>query len=503
MTNEKVLIVDDEKLVRWSLRQKCEEWGYQVSEAENGSDGLRLARNESPDLVLLDVRLPDMNGLQVLQRLKQAGDARAIIMITADPQLEDVKQALKQGAYDFIGKPIDYDELRVAVKNALEATQLRTENETLKEEVLQRRRAAYHDVIGESPKMHDLMSFVNKVASSEATTILIQGESGTGKDLISRAIHFESRRKDKPLIVINCSAIPETLMEAELFGHEKGAFTDAKAMKKGLFEQADGGTLFLDEIGELSGLLQAKLLRVLEEQVIRRVGGVKDQEVDVRVIAASNRDLERAVREGQFRQDLYYRLAIISLFLPPLRDRREDILPLVQFFIGRYNTRFRKSVRGITPETRELLSKYDWPGNVRELKNAIERAMILEDDDMLRPVYLPFSVGSPLSSLTAFEVSSGGNVAAGPGFGSPSFSAPPETQVVNGKNLPRLSIPEGGTSLEEIERTFVELAMHQANRNQTQAAKLLDISRDALRYKLKKFGLIHSEDEEVSSNSQP
>ena len=431
----------------------------------------------------------------MLQRLKQAGDARAVIMITADPQLEDVKQALKQGAYDFIGKPIDYDELRVAVKNALEATQLRSENETLKKEVLQRRRAAYHDVVGESQKMQDLMSFVNKVASSEATTILIQGESGTGKDLISRAIHFESRRKDKPLIVINCSAIPETLMEAELFGHEKGAFTDAKSMKKGLFEQADGGTLFLDEIGELSGLLQAKLLRVLEEQVIRRVGGVKDQEVDVRVIAASNRDLERAVREGQFRQDLYYRLAIISLFLPPLRDRREDILPLVHFFIERYNQRFRKSVRGITPETRELLTKYDWPGNVRELKNAIERAMILEDDDMLRPVYLPFSVGSPLSSLTAFEVSSGGNVAAGSALILP----PPETQVVNGKNLPRLSIPEGGTSLEEIERTFVEMAMQQANRNQTQAAKLLDISRDALRYKLKKFGLMHSEDEEVST----
>jgi transcriptional regulator with PAS, ATPase and Fis domain len=244
--------------------------------------------------------------------------------------------------------------------------------------------------------------------------------------------------------------------------------------------------------------LQAKLLRVLEEQVIRRVGGVRDQEVDVRVIAASNRDLERAVREGQFRQDLYYRLAIISLFLPPLRDRREDILPLVHFFIERYNRRFRKAVRGITPETRDLLSSYDWPGNVRELKNAIERAMILEDDDMLRPVYLPFSVGSPLSSLTAFEVSSGGNVAAGtPGVVTPSHS---EVQVVNGKNLPRLSIPEGGTSLEEIERTFVEMAMHQANRNQTQAAKLLDISRDALRYKLKKFGLIHSEDEEVGAS---
>jgi two-component system, NtrC family, response regulator AtoC len=343
--------------------------------------------------------------------------------------------------------------------------------------------------------MQDLMSFVNKVASSEATTILIQGESGTGKDLISRAIHFESRRKDKPLIIINCSAIPETLMEAELFGHEKGAFTDAKAMKKGLFEQADGGTLFLDEIGELSGLLQAKLLRVLEEQVIRRVGGVRDQEVDVRVIAASNRDLERAVREGTFRQDLYYRLAIISLFLPPLRDRREDILPLVNFFIERYNRRFRKNVRGITPETRDLLTKYDWPGNVRELKNAIERAMILEDDEVLRSDYLPFSVGSPLSSLTAFEHSSGGNVAAGAAAGVAPSPQQPEFQIVNGKTLPRLSIPECGTSLEEIEHCLVEMAMSQANRNQTQAAKLLDISRDALRYKLKKFGLMHSEEE--------
>jgi DNA-binding NtrC family response regulator len=494
MPSEKVLVVDDERLVRWSLRQKCEEWGYQVIEAENGADGLRLAHNESPDLVLLDVRLPDLNGLQVLQRLKQAGDARAVIMITADPQLEDVKQALKQGAYDFIGKPIDYDELRVAVKNALEATMLRTENEKLKKEVLQRRRAAYHDVVGQSQRMKDLMSFVNKVASSEATTILIQGESGTGKDLISRAIHFESRRKDKPLIVINCSAIPETLMEAELFGHEKGAFTDAKAMKKGLFEQADGGTLFLDEIGELSGLLQAKLLRVLEEQVIRRVGGVKDQEVDVRVIAASNRDLERAVREGNFRQDLYYRLAIISIFLPPLRERRDDILPLVQFFIERYNKRFRKSVRGITQETRDLLLRYEWPGNVRELKNAIERAMILEEEDLLRPLYLPFSVGSPLSGLTAFEVSSGS---------APASNGVPAPAEVNGKRLPRLSIPEGGTSLEEIERSFVEMAMQQSNRNQTQAARLLDISRDALRYKLKKFGLMHAEEEEVGSPPAP
>ena len=296
MPSEKVLIVDDEKLVRWSLRQKCEEWGYHVLEADNGSAALRVAHNESPDLVLLDVRLPDASGIEILEQLKKSGDARAVIMITADPQLEDVKTALKLGAYDFVGKPLDFDELAVAVKNALETTRLRSEVESLRGEM--RRRTGYHNVIGVSQKMSELLGFVSKIATSEATTILVQGESGTGKDLIAKAIHYQSRRQEKPFVAINCSAIPETLMEAELFGHERGAFTDAKAMKKGLFEMADGGTLFLDEIGELSPLLQAKLLRVLEDQVIRRVGGVRDMQVDVRVIAASNRDLERAVREN-------------------------------------------------------------------------------------------------------------------------------------------------------------------------------------------------------------
>ncbi len=473
------MIVDDERLVRWSLRQKCEEWGYHVVEAEAGEPGLKLAAHESPDLVLLDVRLPDISGLEVLSQLKKNGDARAVIMITADPQLDDIKTALKLGAYDFVGKPLDFDELNVAVKNALETTRLRTEVQSLRGEV--RRRTGYHEVIGSSAKMTELMAFVRKVAASEATTILIQGESGTGKDLIAKAIHYESSRQEKPFIAINCSAIPETLMEAELFGHEKGAFTDAKAMKKGLFEAADGGTLFLDEIGELSPLLQAKLLRVLEDQVIRRVGGVRDMQVDVRVIAASNRDLEKAVREGQFRQDLYYRLAIIAIFIPPLRDRKDDILPLVDFFIERYSRKFKKAVRGITADTRRLLMGHSWPGNVRELKNSIERAMILEDEQLLHSVYLPFSVAES-GGLTAFERTS---------------SAEAGQQLPNGRNLPRLYIPDGGTSLEEVERTMVELAMKQSNNNQTHAARLLDISRDALRYKLKKFGLIHVEDEEV------
>ena len=483
MPAEKILVVDDERLVRWSLRQKCEEWGYGVIEAAGGEPGLRLAQQESPDLILLDVRLPDLNGIQVLEQLKKNGDARAVIMITADPQLEDVKNALKLGAYDFVGKPLDFEELRVTIRNALEATRLRGEVQTLRGEV--RRRTGYHEVIGVSPKMTELMSFVRKVAESEATTILIQGESGTGKDLIAKAIHYESNRRDKPFVPINCSAIPETLMEAELFGHERGAFTDAKQMKKGLFETADGGTLFLDEIGELSPLLQAKLLRVLEDQVIRRVGGVRDMQVDVRVIAASNRDLERAVREETFRQDLYYRLAVIAIFIPALRERTEDILPLVEFFIERYNQKFKKSVRGITPDTRRLLLSHNWPGNVRELKNSIERAMILEDEPMVRPRYLPFALGEAArSGLTAFEHSSP------PGDGS--------RQLPNGRTLPRLYIPEEGTSLEEMERAMVELAMRQANGNQTHAARLLDISRDTLRYKLKKFDPARSDEEATS-----
>jgi two-component system, NtrC family, response regulator AtoC len=486
MPADKILVVDDERLVRWSLRQKCEEWGYQVIEAESGAPGLALSQSEGPDLMLLDVRMPDMTGLEVLSEMRKNGDTRPVIMITADPQLDDVKAALKLGAYDFVGKPVDFDELNITIKNALENTKLKTEVQSLRGEV--RRKTGYHEVVGTSAKMNELMAFVKKVASSEATTILIQGESGTGKDLIAKAIHYESSRQEKPFVAINCSAIPETLMEAELFGHEKGAFTDAKAMKKGLFEAADGGTLFLDEIGELSPLLQAKLLRVLEDQVIRRVGGVRDMQVDVRVIAASNRDLEKAVRENQFREDLYYRLAIIAIFIPPLRERKDDILPLVDYFIDRYNKRFRKSVRGITADTKRLLVSHNWPGNVRELKNSIERAMILEDEQLLHSMYLPFAVAEA-GGMTAFE-----RVSSSSGDGG--------SQLANGRALPKLYIPEGGTSLEDVERTMVDLAMRQANSNQTHAAKLLNISRDALRYKLKKFGLIHIDEEETEAHAE-
>ncbi|HUI52075.1 MAG TPA: sigma-54 dependent transcriptional regulator [Terriglobales bacterium] len=487
MAQKRILIVDDDKLVRWTLTQKCTEFGYLSLEASSGEEALRILPTEQVDAILLDVHLPDLSGIEILEKLKNANETRSVIMMTADPQLDDVKAALRLGAYDFISKPINFDELSVTLQNALDAGELRTEVESLRGEV--RRRAGYHEVIGVSRKITELMKFVYKVAASEATTILVQGESGTGKDLVAKAIHYRSNRGEKPFVAINCSAIPETLMEAELFGHEKGAFTDAKAMKKGLFEVADGGTLFLDEIGELSSLLQAKLLRVLEDQVIRRVGGIRDIQVDVRVIAASNRDLEREVREGRFRQDLYYRLAIISIFLPSLRERKEDVLPLVDFFVAHYNKKFRKSVQGLSEDARRLLLNYDWPGNVRELKNALERAMILEEGNLLKPDDLPFSVATGRS---------------GPVMNGSAPPPPVESPVAPGKRrLPPLSIPEGGTSLEDVEHALVELALQQSHGNQIKAAKLLNISRDALRYKMKKFGLSHSEEEESTAPTNP
>ncbi len=486
MSNERVLIVDDEKLIRWSVRRQLEEWGYAVLEAESGTGGLAQIRAEAPDLILLDVRLPDLSGIEVLREIKQNNLSIPVIMVTGDPQLDDIKTAIKLGALDFVKKPIDFDEFQVTVANAIDRSQLRSERDNLREEV--KRRSGYHEVIAKSPRMVELMSFVRKVAASEASTVLIQGESGTGKDLIAKALHYDSTRADKPFVAINCSAIPETLMEAELFGHERGAFTDAKAQKKGLFEVADGGTLFLDEIGEMSTYLQAKLLRVLEDQTIRRIGGVKDIGVDVRVIAASNRDLEQGVRDNTFRQDLFYRLSIIPIFIPPLRNRREDILPLVDFFIDRYNFRFRKSVKGITQEARDLLLHYDWPGNVRELKNAIERAMILEDADYIRPTYLPIQITGQApgyESSVPVTVPDGAEVLAGGVLSTPASSWRP---LASGRLIPVLDLPKEGTSLEEVERELVGLALKQTGGNQTHAARLLDISRDALRYKMKKFG---------------
>jgi len=472
MGKPKILVVDDEKLVRVSLKAYFERQGYPVVTAEDAAHATQLVGEEAPQAILLDVRLPDRSGMDLLQQWKQAGLASVVVMMTADPKLDDVKAAIKMGAYDFVSKPLDFDELSITLSNALETTELRQEVRSLREEV--RKRTGYRDVVGASDAMREVMGFILKVAESEAGTILITGESGTGKDLLAKVIHYNSKRADHSYVAINCSAIPETLMEAELFGHEKGAFTDAKAMKRGLFEVADQGTLLLDEISELSPFLQAKLLRVLEDQTFRRVGGVRDLTVDVRVIAASNRDLEREVAEKRFRDDLFYRLSVITIHIPPLRERKEDILPLVEFFVQHYGEKFRKPVNGITPELQRVLTSYDWPGNVRELKNAIERSMLLEEEDTLTPACLPIRITSPHTSA----------LRPGGGDGETEW-----TTTADGRRVPVWEIPPGGTRLEEVERMLVEQALKQTHGNQSRAARLLGISRDALRYKIKKFRL--------------
>jgi len=314
------------------------------------------------------------------------------------------------------------------------------------------------EVIAESPAMREVLNFVRKVAASEATTILLEGENGTGKDLVAKTLHYESPRQAEPFIAINCAAIPETLLESELFGYEKGAFTDARAQKRGLFELADKGTLFLDEIGEIPLTLQAKLLRVLEEQSFRRLGGLKDIRVDLRFVAATNKNLREAVKEGAFRQDLYFRLNVIQIVIPPLRERKEDILPLLNFFIDHYNRKFKRRIEGVSPETAELMLAHDWPGNVRELRNAIERAMILEESSLITPTSLPISI-----SHSEFKQPAG-----------------PE---------PLLEMPDEGLSLVESERQLLARALEKTNGNQTQAARLLRITRDTLRYKMKKYNL--------------
>ncbi|MBI4459618.1 MAG: sigma-54-dependent Fis family transcriptional regulator [Acidobacteria bacterium] len=488
--NERILIADDERLVRWSLRKKFEEWGYCVAEAQTAAEARERWLEWLPELIVLDVRLPDGSGVDLLTQMKPSLEHTPVIMITADPQLEDVKTALRAGAYDFLTKPFQFEQLRVTLHNALEAYQLRQELETLRQEV--ERQSGPLEVIAESPAMKQLMEFVRKVANSAASTLLIQGESGTGKDLIAKTIHQVSARRNKAFVAVNCSAIPETLLEAELFGHERGAFTDAKTLKKGLLEIADHGSLFLDEIGEMPLVLQAKLLRVLEDQTFRRVGGLRDILVDIRVIAASNRDLEQAVKEGRFREDLYYRLTIIPIFIPPLRERTEDILPLAEFFLRRYGRRSQKSPQTMSSEAQEVLVSYDWPGNVRELKNAIERAVILEDGPSIQAYYLPVaSEPKPLPEHFRPMAS---------GWAPPSRNATWEL-LPSGRYLPVLDIPEPGTSLEDIERGLVQTALQQTRGNQTRAARLLNISRDALRYRMKKFSLgdDHSEFSETST----
>ncbi len=458
MAKDLILIVDDEPLQRWAMKKQLSSWNYEVIEAADGHSGLEAFASHMPDLVLLDLQLPDQTGVDVLRQIRVIDPHAVVIMVTAHGGVQDAVAAFKLGVFDYLAKPLDFDALGVTLRFGLEARHLRTEVERLR---AADREPADTTIIGESAAIADSVKMLRKLASSGASTVLLTGESGTGKDLVAKALHYESPRADHPFITVNCSAIPDTLMESELFGHEKGAFTDARFLKKGVFELADGGTLYLDEIGELKSSLQPKFLRVLETLSFRRVGGSRDITVDVRVVAATNRDLDTAVAEGDFRQDLLYRLRVIELPLSPLRERREDVPALVHHFLRQFARKFRKPPIQVSHEAMDAMVRYDWPGNVRELKNAIERAVILGDGEELRTASLPSQLRRE-----------------------PAAPAAPTAGSADGFRL-----PEGGVSLERVEESLVRQAMDQAGGNQTRAAQFLDISRDALRYKLKKFGL--------------
>jgi two-component system, NtrC family, response regulator AtoC len=450
-----ILVVDDDRSIRITLAEALRSWGYEVVQAANVAEAHRVFNEETPSVVLLDIDLPDGSGLDVLQELKEQQVEAIVIMVTANVDVKNTVAALRGGAHDFIGKPIRLEELRVTIRNGLETRALRREVKLVRREKAQA--FSFDGIIGESAPMRKAIELAQKVAQSDVTAILLQGESGTGKDLFARAIHYASERAASPYVAINCAALPATLIESELFGYEKGAFTDAKTKKEGLFEQAQGGTLFLDEIGEMELGLQAKLLRVLEDNAFRRVGGLKDLPLDVRIIAASNRNLKKESEEGHFRLDLYFRLSIIQIDIPPLRERGDDVLLLAQYYIEKINQKRRDSkLRGLAPDVARIFQKYDWAGNVRELRNVIERASILEDGEFVTTEHLPADLTQQQSNQAADNTI---------------FILPPE-----------------GMPLEEIELQAARQAMERSGGNLTHAAKLLHISRDQLRYKLKKAG---------------
>src|SRR5688572_17524157 len=450
MPNATVLVVDDEPLIRWSLVNRLKEEGYRTVEAGTASDAVAMHR-DGVDLILLDFALPDANGLDVLKQVKDADPDTLVIMLTANTEVGTAVAAMKQGAFHYANKPFDLDEVMVLVEKALETTQLRREVRTLR--ARQAQPYGPNSIVGESAPIKAVRGLLHKIGVSPASTVLLAGESGTGKDLAAKVLHYSSNRAAKPFMNITCSALPETLLESELFGHERGAFTGADRQKRGLIESADGGTVFLDEIGEMVPLLQAKLLRFLEEKSFKRVGGSADVKVDVRVIAATNRSLQEEVKHGRFREDLYYRLNVMAVTLPPLREHREDVRLLIDHYIDVFNLEFRKKIRGVTPPALAALEGYAWPGNVRELRNAVERAMLLADGVDLAETHFPM--------LTAVD---------------------PELTATMG-------LPAGGINLEALERTLLVQALERSAWNQTKAALLLGLNRDQIRYRIEKFNL--------------
>jgi DNA-binding NtrC family response regulator len=469
MSREKILIVDDEELIRLTLTEALRTWGYASAEAGSATSALALFESEQPVATLMDVNLPDGSGLEVLREIKRRHPDAVVIMITGNVLVEDTIAALRGGAYDFVSKPINLEELQVTLRNGIEAQSLRKEVRLFRRE--RAREFGFDQIVGQSPGMREMFALARKVAESEVSSVLLQGESGTGKDLVAKAIHYGSRRTDGPFIAINCAALPANLIESELFGYEKGAFTDAKARKEGLFEQAEGGTLFLDEIGEMELSLQAKLLRVLEEGSFRRVGGLKDIPLDVRVIGSSNRDLKAESEAGRFRLDLYYRLSVIQIDIPPLRNRGEDVILLAEHCITIFNNKLRKHVRGLSPDVAATFRRYQWPGNVRELRNVIERVIILEDGDVITSKYLP-------RGLSTEETSSDQTSAQ---------SASPVSQQQEAGDGHAFRLPTNGLVLDDVEMSLVRQALERSGGNQTRAAELLGISRDQLRYRLKKI----------------
>ena len=458
MAEERVLVVDDEYLIRLTLGQNLAKEGFEVLLAETGEEALEKVEGDAPDLLLLDIKLPGMDGYEVLEKALRIDRGIVSIIITAYEDVEMAVKAMKLGAYDYITKPFDFDRIRLSMHRALEASQLKREVKHLRRE--QRNRFGFDHIVAVSHPMRKILEMAEKVAHSDAATVLIQGESGTGKELIAHVIHDRSKRENLPFVTVNCAGFLEHMLENELCGHEKGAFTDAKEVKKGLLEVADGGTLFLDEIGDMNHSMQSKLLRLVEQKSFRRIGGIKDIQVDVRIITATNKVLATLKNEGKFREDLFYRVNVASMEIPPLRERPEDILPLTKYFLQEYNEEFHKDFEKVSDGVEDFFMSYSWPGNVRELRNVVERAIILGEGDTLRIEHLPMEILGQASR--------------------------------QGKTIEGIRIPSEGISLEKVEEALVKQALKMTGGNQTKAARLLDISRDALRYRMQKFGILES-----------